>query len=336
MAGDGLSRRKSEHIDLALDRRMQGEERYFDRLRLVHRALPEISMDDVSTVSELAGKPLAVPLIITAMTGGTDQAGEINRNLAAAAERVGAALGLGSQRAAIEDPALASTYQVRDAAPSVPIIANLGLVQLNYGYGLDECRRAVEMVDADVLAFHVNALQEAIQPEGQTDFSNLVEKVAPIVEGLPVPVMIKEIGHGLDRHSVEGLYEAGVRMFDVAGSGGTDWARIEAQRARDRELGEVFSSWGTPTPTAISALATIEGLQLVGSGGVRTGLDGAKALALGAEWAGAAQPFLAPAMESAEAAAEEAERWIRELRIAMFCSGARTVEELKQVEVVAL
>lgn len=335
-AADGRTeRRKGEHIDLALERRMQGRERYFDWLRLPHRAMPEIALDQVATETEFLGKPLSAPLIIGAMTGGTDRARDINRTLAAAAQELGLAFGLGSQRAAIEDPDLAPTYAVRDVAPDIPILANLGLVQLNYGYGTDECRRAVEMARADALALHLNSLQEAIQPEGQTDFSGLLPRLEPVVRDLEVPVVVKEIGHGVDVATARRLRDVGVTLVDAAGSGGTDWARIEAARAGDRDLGDVFGEWGIPAPDAIAALAGVDGIRVIGSGGVRTGLDGAKALALGADWVAMAQPFLAPALEGVEHVIEEAEHWIRELRIAMFCCGAADLSQLAAVEIVS-
>ena len=329
---EGLEQRKGEHIELALESRMQGQENYFDRLRLPHRAMPEISLQQVSTATTFLGKPVSAPLVIGAMTGGTEKAQVINRNLAQAAQSLGLAFGLGSQRAAVEDPDLASTYSVREVAPDIPVIANLGAIQLNYGYGLDQCQRAVEMVQADGLALHFNALQEAIQPEGQTDFSNLLGQLEPIVEALEVPVIAKEVGHGFDQRSARSLRDIGVVVVDAAGSGGTDWGRIEAARAGDGDLGDVFAGWGIPSPTAIRDLATITGLQVIGSGGIRNGVDGAKAISLGASWVAMAQPFLRPAMESTEQVVELASRWLRELRIAMFCCGVQTLEQLSGVE----
>lgn len=331
-----LERRKSEHLDLALEERMQGRSGHFDRVRLRHRAMPEIALDEVSTASEFLGKRIAAPLIIGAMTGGTERAREVNRNLASAAQSLGLPFSLGSQRAALEDPDLARTYKVRDLAPDIPILANLGMVQLNYGYGLDHCRRAVEMVEADALALHLNALQEAIQPEGQADFSDLLRRLEPVVDGLGVPIVVKEIGNGIDRRTARRLRAVGVTIVDAAGSGGTDWARIEASRADDRQLGDVFAGWGTPAPLAIKELAALTGIRVIGSGGVRTGLDGAKALALGASWVAMAQPFLAPALAGADKVTEEVQRWLREFRIAMFCSGAADLEQLGRVEVAVL
>ena len=323
--------RKAEHIELALDRRMQVAGSYFDAWELEHAALPEIDYADIDLSTAFLGRELRAPLLISCMTGGTDEATRINRNLARAAERTGIALGVGSQRKALEDPATAESFRVRPVAPSVPILANLGAVQLNYGFGIDECRAAVEMVDADALVFHLNPLQEAIQPEGQCDFSGLAEKIGSVVRRLEVPVIVKEIGCGLSAATARRLREVGVEIFDTAGVGGTSWARIEAARAGDAEIGELFADWGEPTPLSIRELAAIPGATVIGSGGVRNGLDAAKAIAFGADLVGLAQRFLEAADRSAEAATERAERLVRELEIAMFCCGAADLAALKRV-----
>ncbi|HVS12612.1 MAG TPA: type 2 isopentenyl-diphosphate Delta-isomerase [Thermoanaerobaculia bacterium] len=327
--------RKAEHIELALDRRMQAPRPELDRLRFGHCALPEIDLDDVDLGCEFLGRRLAAPLLISCMTGGTGVAETINRRLAEAAERCGIALGVGSQRKALEDPETAKSFEVRRFAPSVPVVGNLGAVQLNYGYGLAECRRAVEMVDADALALHLNPLQEAIQPEGQTRFAGLLPKIGEVVAGLGAPVIVKEIGNGLSLEVGRRLRAVGVEIVDTAGSGGTSWARIEASRADDLELGELFADWGVPTATSIRELAAIAGLTVIGSGGLRTGLDAAKAIALGAHLAGMAYPFLQAATDSTDAVVARVERIVQELRIAMFCVGARTLDGLRGVPLVA-
>jgi len=325
--------RKAEHIALALQERMQLRANFFSQYHFEHQALPEIDLDEIDVSVEFLGRRLAAPLLISCMTGGTEEATRINRNLARGAEAVGIALGLGSQRKAIEDPSLAASFEVRDLAPSIPLLANLGAVQLNYGFGLGECEAAVTMIDADALAFHLNPLQEAIQPEGQGNFAGLVAKMGEIASQLRVPVVAKEIGCGLSERAGRALAEAGIRIVDTAGLGGTSWARIEAARARDLDLGELFADWGVPTPESIRALRRIPGMTVIGSGGVRNGLDAAKAIALGADLVGLAQTFLEAADESAERVIARAERTVRELKIAMFCVGARSVEELQRVEV---
>ncbi len=326
--------RKLEHIELALDRRMQLEGRFFDRYAFVHEALPEIDMAEIDTSVSFLGKRLASPLLVSCMTGGTGSASPINRHLAAGAERAGVAVGVGSQRKAIEDPATAATFEMRDVAPTVPLLANLGAVQFNYGFGLDECRRAVEMVGADALALHLNPLQEAIQPEGQCNFADLLPRIADLVAGLGVPVVVKEIGCGISGATGRKLFDVGIRVIDTAGLGGTSWARIEAARAADVEIGEIFADWGVPTPDSIRQLAAIEGMTVIGSGGVRTGVDVAKAIAMGADVVGLAQPFLGPATESADKVYERIQRAVEELRIAMFCVGARNLSELRRAELV--
>lgn len=326
--------RKAEHIELALDRRMQLPLNAFDRYRFSHQALPELDIDDLDLSTEFIGRTLTAPLLISCMTGGTEEAIRINRNLAEAAEQTGIAIGIGSQRKAIEDPSARDSFDVRRYAPSVPLLANLGAVQLNYGFGLEQCEAAVEMIDADALVFHLNPLQEAIQPEGQCNFAGLIEKIGRIAERLGVPVIAKEVGSGISAATAKSLLDAGIRIIDCAGVGGTSWARIEAARASDPSLGELFADWGISTPANIRELSAVEGLQIIGSGGVRSGLDAAKAIALGAGIVGMAQPFLQAAISSSSAVIDKIRRTTRELRIAMFCTGCRTLRDLREVELV--
>jgi isopentenyl-diphosphate delta-isomerase len=329
--------RKLEHIELALGSRSQLDLRHFDRFRFEHEALPELDMAEIDISCELFGKQLRAPLLVSCMTGGTGSATRINRNLAIAAERAGVALGVGSQRKAIERPETTTSFRVRDLAPTVPLLGNLGAVQLNYGFGLEECRQAIAMIGADALALHLNPLQEAIQPEGQTNFKGLYEKIGHLVAELEQPVVIKEIGCGITLRTGRELWQRGVRHFDSAGVGGTSWARIEGARgrgaagkARGEALGDLFADWGVPTPDSIRQLASLEGVTVIGSGGIRSGLDAAKAIALGAKVAGLAQPFLAAALESADQVFEVIEKTIQELRITMFCVGAANLAELRK------
>jgi len=324
--------RKAEHIRLALDARMQLGANAFDDYCFGHEALPEIDIAEVDTSVEFLGRRLAAPLLISCMTGGTEAAGAINRNLAAGAERTGVAVGVGSQRKALEDPAKADTFRVRAVAPSVPLLANLGAVQLNYGMGVRECRQAVDMIDADALVLHLNPLQEAIQPEGQCNFAGLLPKIGEVVRGVGVPVVAKEVGSGLSARAARALAEQGVRILDTAGVGGTSWARIEAARAGDLEIGEIFAGWGLPTPLSIQEVRQVPDVTVIASGGIRNGLDAAKAIALGADLVGMAHPFLAPALESAERVADRVRRLQHELRICMFCLGVKTVAELRRAE----
>ncbi len=332
---DVLARdRKAEHIRLALEERMQLRHCFWDEWRFEHVALPEFDRDAVDTSVTFLGKELRAPLLLSCMTGGTEAADRINQNLAIAAEHCGVAVGVGSQRKALEDPAQASTFQVRDVAPTAALIGNIGAVQLNYGYGLEECQACVDMIAADGLALHLNPLQEAIQPEGQCDFSGLTDKIGTVAEGLSVPTIVKEIGCGLSADVGRVLAQRGITCLDTAGLGGTSWARIEAQRAGEPDLGEVFAEWGVPTPDSIIAVAGIPGVTVIGSGGIRNGLDVAKALALGADLGGAAYPFLRAAVESPERVISRIEQFVEELRIAMFCTGARTLRDLRRTRLV--
>lgn len=327
--------RKLDHIQLALLPEMQTSGGSFDDLRFDHVAVPEIDFDAIDTETEFLGRRLKAPLLISCMTGGNETAGTINRNLAIAAERMGVAMGVGSQRRALENPGEVDSFSVRQLAPSIPLIGNLGAVQLNYGYGLKQCESAVGMIEADALALHLNALQEVIQPEGQRNFSDLLPRIGEIVRGLSVPVIVKEIGCGLSARVGRSLLQQGVTILDTSGVGGTSWARIEARRADDHTLGELFSDWGIPTPESIQQLAALPDVTVIGSGGIRNGLDASKAIALGADLVGVAQPFLQAAMESPESVAAQIERFIREIKICMFCTGVSTIEELRHVPLVA-
>ncbi len=328
--------RKAEHIRLALEEQMQFTIGDWDGWRFEHVAMPEIDGDRIDTSVEFLGRRLRAPLLISCMTGGTDEATRINRNLAEAAEREGIAVGVGSQRKAFEDPALVESFDIRPVAPTIPILANLGAVQLNYGFGVAECRRAVEMIRADALVLHLNPLQEAIQPEGQRNFANLLPRMGQVATELGVPVIVKEIGCGISKEVARKLVAQGIRMIDTAGLGGTSWARIEARRAGDLEIGELFANWGIPTPDSIRRLREIEELTIIGSGGLRSGIDVAKALALGANLTGMAWPFLKAATESAERVAEKIRRTVRELEICMFCVGAKTIRELRLAKLTQL
>lgn len=326
--------RKAEHIEIALDEAMQTHKHAFEAYDFEHQALPEIDAAEIDTSVEFLGKRLKAPILISCMTGGTDLATMINRHLAEAAEICGVAVGVGSQRKAIEDPSQVPTFQIRDRAPSVPILANLGAVQLNYGYGIDQCREAVEMIDADALVLHLNPLQEAIQPEGQTNFKNLLPRMGQVARELEVPVIAKEVGSGIAGSTARALQNEGITIVDTAGVGGTSWALIEGRRAEDADLGERFAAWGLPTPESIRQVAQVDGLTVIGSGGLRSGIDAAKALALGAHLTGMAYPFLQAATESMEAVVRRIQRIVRELEITMLCTGARTIEELRHIQLV--
>ncbi|MCA9916312.1 MAG: type 2 isopentenyl-diphosphate Delta-isomerase [Anaerolineales bacterium] len=328
-------RRKADHIRINLEENVSfnklttGLENYF----FMHQALPEIDLAAVDTTTSIFDKQLSTPLLISSMTGGTAEAGAINRTLAEAAQAVGMAMGLGSQRAAIEDVSQADTYHVRQVAPDILLFANIGAVQLNYGYGLDHCRRAVDMCEADALILHFNALQEAVQPEGDGNFANLLGKVERICRDLPVPVIAKEVGWGFAEETARQLADAGVAAIDVAGAGGTSWSQVEMYRAptaRHARVAGAFVDWGIPTAVSIQYCRhAAPNLPVFASGGIRNGIDVAKCIALGANMVGFAGEFLRAADQNGVAGVIElAETITDELRVSMFCAGAANIAAL--------
>lgn len=334
---DNHERRKADHIrinleeDVTFKQLTTGLEHY----SFLHQALPELNLSEISTAAMLFGKRLTTPLLISSMTGGTAEAQRINRILATAAQEVGLAMGLGSQRAGIEDETLADTYRVRDVAPDILLFANLGAVQLNYGYGLDECQRAVDMIEADALILHFNALQEAVQPEGDGNFADLLPKVEAICRQLPVPVIAKEVGWGFAGETARRLADAGIAAIDVAGAGGTSWSQVEMYRAptaRHARVAGAFIDWGIPTAVSLQACHTaVPELPLIASGGIGNGIDVAKCVALGASLVGFAGQFLRAADKQGVAGVIDlAGALTDELRITMFCSGAGSLDALRQ------
>jgi len=332
--------RKSDHIHINLEKEVE-----FRRLRtglkevrFIHQALPELDLDRVDTSTIFMGKRLNAPLLISSMTGGTAEAQAINRNLATAAQAAGIALGLGSQRAAIENPALAPTFQVRDIAPDILLFANLGAIQLNYAYGVAECQRAVEMVEADALILHLNPLHEAVQPEGDRNWAGLLNKIEAVCRHLPAPVIVKEVGWGLSAQAARDLANAGVAALDVAGAGGTSWSQVEYHRAPTQmhaRIAAVFADWGLSTlESLLIARQAAPHLPTIASGGLRDGIDAAKVLALGASLAGLARPFLQAAVHSAEATVEKATELKTVLRIAMFAAGAANISQLQETPLI--
>lgn len=328
-----IEARKSRHLDICLEEDVASTlDTGFGRVRLRHEALPECALEDVETAIEFLGHRLAAPLVISSMTGGTERARAINDNLAIAAQAAGVALALGSQRAALEDVALLPTYRVRDVAPNVVLFANIGAVQLNYGVTVDDTRRIVESIGANALYLHLNPLQEALQPRGDTNFRSLLPRIAAVCRALDVPVIAKSVGSGISVRTAARLLDAGVAAIDIAGAGGTSWARVEGRRAGDptREaLAETFADWGYPTAEATEALRlAIPHAVIVASGGIRTGVEIAKAIAVGANVAAAGLPFLEPATRSAEAVSETIDVMIAGYRIALFVSGCRNASDL--------
>ena len=330
---DRPARRKKEHVRVCLeeDVRHRRLSTGLERLRPAYAGLPELDLEGVDLSCGMLGKRLSMPFMIAGMTGGTSLSGTINRNLAAAAQECGVALGLGSMRIALENPGAVESFRVRDLCPDVPLWANLGAVQLNYGCGVEECRRLVEMIEADGLCLHVNALQEVAQLGGDTNWAGLADKIGAVAEGLPAPVMVKEVGFGMNRNMAEKLGELPIWGIDVGGAGGTSWLEVE-KRVWGREDLDPFDEFGTPTVRSVGEVrdACPEKF-VVGSGGVRGGVDAVKVLALGADVAGAALPFLAPAVESAGAVVRRLVRLRQEMRVAAFVAGAADAEALRNL-----
>jgi isopentenyl-diphosphate Delta-isomerase len=327
--------RKADHLRINIERDVQGKgvDAGFDRYRFVPRAAPEIALSDVDLSIERFGRTLRAPVLISCMTGGTSEARRINRGLATVAQTFGFAMGLGSARVLVERPETLDSFAVRQVAPDIVLMANLGAVQLNKGYGAQECLRLIDALKADVLVLHLNALQEALQPEGDTDFSGLLAKIEALCAALPVPVIVKEVGWGVDADTVRALFDAGVSGVDVAGAGGTSWSEVERHRMGEpwrERVAASFASWGIPTTECVrrARAAAPEGF-VIASGGVRDGMDAAKAIALGADVAGIAGPFLRAVDKSVEEAFGFAQEVTETLRIVMFALGAARVEDLR-------
>ncbi len=335
-----IDRRKADHIKINLEQDVRsaltsGLENY----RFVHQALPELDLNRVDPTLSLFGKTLAAPILISSMTGGTEEAGEINQRLAEAAQEVGVAMGVGSQRAALEDPKQIPTFSItRKVAPDILLFANLGAVQLNYGYSIDHCRRAVDMIGADALILHLNPLQEAVQDAGDVNFAGLAKKIEEVCKQIEAPVIAKEVGWGISERTAKLLADCGVQAIDVAGAGGTSWSQVEMHRAPDkftRELAATFVGWGIPTSDSIlNVKKAVPQMTVFASGGLKDGLDIAKCIALGATLGGMAGPFLKAAAVSTEKAVEMMKLTKRQIEVTMFACGVGTLEGLKQTKLV--
>ncbi|MCQ3937047.1 MAG: type 2 isopentenyl-diphosphate Delta-isomerase [Chloroflexi bacterium] len=329
-----IDQRKADHIKINLEQDVRsalttGLEKY----RFIHEALPELDLNRLDTTMKLFGKTLSAPILVSSMTGGTAEAETINLRLAEAAQECGMAMGVGSQRAAIEHPEQAKTFQVRRAAPDILLFANLGAVQFNYGYGVDECRRAVDMIQADALYLHLNPLQEAVQDAGDTNWVGIAKKIEEVCKKLETPVIAKEVGWGISERAAKLLAECGVQAIDVAGAGGTSWSQVEMHRAPDeftRQLAATFIGWGIPTAESIlNVKRAAPGMTIFASGGLKDGLDIAKCIALGAALGGMAGNFLKAAAVSTEKAVQMMRLTKRQIEVTMFAAGVGTLEGLK-------
>ena len=331
---DPTNARKLQHLrTIENDPNTDRRKFYFDDIRLKHRALPELNLDKVNPSIEFMGKKLSFPLLISSMTGGDhDLVRSINRNLAVAAEKTGVAMGVGSQRVMFSHPAAKRSFEIRKFAPTTLLFANLGAVQLNYGFTLDMCEEAVAAVGADALILHLNPLQEAVQPNGNTNFAKLSARIIHIALHLNKPVVLKEVGAGISEEDVRLVADEGIRYIDVAGAGGTSWSRIEQyslMKEEQKDMGLFFQDWGIPTPQALMALKDYrDRITLIASGGIRSGIDMVKAMILGASLCGIASPFLKPAIESADKVVEVISALKRDFTTAMFLLGMKNTQDL--------
>jgi isopentenyl-diphosphate delta-isomerase len=330
------SRRKLSHIRISLCKKVRSQrEAGFEDVHLVHRALPEINAREISLESDMFGRMVSAPLIIESMTGGVPSAAKINAKLARIAQELRIGMGLGSQRAAIEEKSLAYTYRIaRENAPDVPIFANIGCPQISNKDAIKIAQEAVDMIEADGLFIHLNTLQESIQPEGQTDFKGILTRIKEITNGLSVPVLVKETGAGICKETAIQLENVGVKGIDVSGVGGTSWAAVEYYRSPQQTLGKIFWDWGIPTVASIVEVSRSTKVKVFASGGIRNGLHLAKSLALGAHYGGIALPILHWIMKGEKYARKELVRIIQELRATMFLVGALNIEAMRNAPII--
>jgi isopentenyl-diphosphate delta-isomerase len=333
------SSRKQQHVALVVqkDVRFKSKTTGLEKYAFVHNALPEIAVAEVDPSTEFLGKRLRFPLMISSMTGGYPGAKKINRELASFCADMGLAMGVGSQRQALEDTLHHDSYAVvREVSSDIPVVGNLGAAEVAKLREADKIRRLVDLIRADALAVHLNPLQELVQPEGDPDFHGVLRGIELLLRTLPVPVIVKEIGAGISRDVAVRLLDVGVRYIDVAGAGGTSWAGVEALRSPDREFAERFWDWGIPTATAIRRVAQLKQngrrFTLIGSGGIQSGRDIAVAIALGADLTGSARPLLQAFVTRGPHGLRAAfTAWAKELRAIMFLTGARTIADLQAV-----
>ncbi|XQJ31458.1 isopentenyl-diphosphate delta-isomerase (type II), putative [Leishmania guyanensis] len=341
-----VQKRKKDHIDICLRKNVEprkGSTSIWNKYTLPYKALPEVDLRKIDTSCEFMGKCISFPFLISSMTGGEAHGRVINENLAKACEVEKIPFGLGSMRIINRYASAVHTFNVKELCPSVPMLANIGLVQLNYGFGPKEVNNLVDSVRADGLCIHLNHTQEVCQPEGDTNFEGLIEKLRQLLPHIKVPVLVKGVGHGIDYESMVAIKASGVKYVDVSGCGGTSWAWIEGRRqpykVEEENIGYLFRDIGVPTDVCLreSAPLTVNGdLHLIAGGGIRNGMDVAKTLMMGASYATAAMPFLAAALESSEAVRAVIQRMRQELRISMFTCGARNIEELRRMRVIEL
>lgn len=332
-----ITKRKDDHIKINLEQDVRSTlTTGLEKIHFSHEALPELNLDEVNTRVKLFNREIQAPILVSSMTGGTADAGVINFRLAEAAQICGLAMGVGSQRAALEHPEQMASFQVRSVAPDILLFANIGAVQLNYGYGVDECQRAVEMIAADALYLHLNPLQEAVQAGGDTNWKYLARKIEKVCRKLAVPVIVKEVGWGISEKTARRLAECGIAAIDVAGAGGTSWSQVEMYRAPDeflRNLAATFVGWGIPTAESIlNVKRAVPEMPIFASGGLKDGLDIAKCLALGATLGGMAGQFLKAATVSTENAVALMKLTQRQIQVSMFAAGAENIAAIQNIK----
>jgi isopentenyl-diphosphate delta-isomerase len=333
---DNINQRKIEHISIVTEKDVEPVKEIWDKYKIPYSALPEMDLDKADCSCEFLGYKLGMPVMLGSMTGGPSLAGDINKNLAISAQKAKIPVALGSMRVILKNPETLSSFQVKKYCPDVPLIGNIGLVQLNFGIGINEIKQIIDDTQIDALFFHVNHMQEAVQPEGDTNFSGLLDKLKRIIPQINIPVLLKEVGAGIDAETAKKLFECGVKYLDVSGLGGTSWTVVEAFRRQDN-VGFTFQEVGIATDEALIECSKIKGLELIAGGGIRNGLDVVKSLMLGAKIASVAKPLLKPAINSSLDCTEYLDNLKREIKIAMFAMGAKNLEEvrLKKLTVVS-
>lgn len=329
-----IETRKKEHIKIAVSDISQFGSNGLENYRFTTNSLPEIDFDKIDTSTIFLNKKVNYPFFVSCMTGGILEGGKLNKNLAKACEKYGIAFGVGSQRVAIENPSLAKFYNVRKFAPNIPVLANIGLVQLNYGFGVKEFQKCVDIVGADALVVHINPIQEVIQPEGNRNWEGLLNKLGKVIDKIKIPVIVKEVGFGMSKDVIERMVKVGIQYIDIAGWGGTNWSMIEGLRGKaDRELGELFSNWGISTAESLENTKGFKGLNVIGSGGIRNGIEIAKCISLGASIVGIAAPFAKAGLKSEEDVEGLIEKYAKELKVTMFGVGVKDIKELKKIKI---
>lgn len=334
--------RKRQHIELTLTRDVRFKQKTtgLERLEFVSNALPEVNLSDIDTSTSFLGQTIGLPFLVSCMTGGYAEALGINKRLAEVCEEMRIPMGVGSQRQALEDSTYRRTFGVvREVAPTVPIIGNIGAAEVARMKSSEAAKRLIDLVRADAFAVHLNPLQELLQPEGSTNFDGVLKGITLLVEGLPVPVIVKEIGAGISASVARQLLDAGVRYIDIAGAGGTSWAGVETLRSKEREFASQFWDWGIPTATALAEVSALRSeaspFTLIASGGIATGVEAAKCIALGADLVGSARPVLEALHTRKQRGVREfLELWGKTLRGVMFLTGSRTLRDLKKAPLV--